>query len=473
MIYMAGDAGVVFRGPITGEALFANLAGPLAEDLAKIRAGGASEQVAVCVQFDSLDAGQAFRWIVPAAGEEAGDGPQPVGAVNTGDPNSLSDFVRWAGQERPAERYALALWGHGSGWDETDLYARFPEAQKAESTSRSTRKKRLIARGVFASTAAQIMQIPDAEVRGLCYDDTARDFLDNAELQRALADAARRLGRDKIDVLGLDACLMSMVEVAYQLRGEVSYLVAAETVLPTDHWAWTEILQDLHARPGMTPKELAASLAARPPERAEVRGIGALAQAALDLSQVEGAVCALNDWSAELVAAFGDFQVKDAVQRARGKGSHSVLRLKQNGIDDTDYVDLVDFVRRFAREYHFEKDVDAFLASCAAGDGGAADVEARLRPLTAGVLKAFHRRGDGQLVLDMQVEGFNTQGQPGGLSIYLPDLDDRSRDIHEISPQYGNLDFADGAWPELICKQFKQALPEAFLDFRRKRREAP
>lgn len=475
MVYMAGDTGIVFKGPVTGEALFANLSGPLAEDLRKMQAAGSSEQVAVCVQYDSLDAGKAFRWIVPAVGDSTPTYPQPIGAVNTGDPDSLSDFVRWAGQQRPAEHYALVIWGHGNGWDETQLYERFPEAQKVEESSRAVRRGELVRRGVFASTAAQIMEIPDDEVRGLCYDDSARDFLDNAELQRALRDAAQHLGRDKIDVLGLDACLMAMIEVAYQIRNEASYLVGAETVLPTDLWPWTEILQALHDRPETTPRELAVSLAGNSLQGANgSRGIDDMAQSALDLSLAETTVQALNAWTRVLIEGFdADYRVKDAVRRARGKGHNTVLRLGLNGLDETDYVDLFDLVRRFVHEYFYERDVDAFLAGCEADGDQAPDEDAHLRLLTCRLLKALLPEGVASLVLKINVEGFYRRAQPGGLSIYLPPLDDRYRLIDEISPQYGNLEFADGSWPELICKQFDQDLPQAFLDLREKRRAAP
>jgi hypothetical protein len=327
---------------------------------------------------------------------------------------------------------------------------------------------------VFASTAAQIMEIPDDEVRGLCYDDSARDFLDNAELQRALRDATQHLGRNKIDVLGLDACLMAMIEVAYQIRDEVSYLVGAETVLPTDLWPWTEILQALHDRPETTPRELAVSLAGNSLQGANgSRGIDDVAQSAFDLALAGRAVQALNAWTDALVDAFdANYQVQDAVRRARVNGRDGVLRLGLNGLDETDYVDLFDLVRRFVREFFYEMDVDAFLAACDADGNQAPDEDAHLRLLTCRLLKALYPEGEGSLVLKTSVEGFHSRAKPGGLSIYLPPLDDRYREIQEISPQYGNLEFADGSWPELICKQFDQELPQAFLDIREQRRAA-
>ena len=40
---------------------------------------------------------------------------------------------------------------------------------------------------------------------------------DNQELKRVLPKAHRLLGR-KVDVVGMDACLMTMLEAAYQLK---------------------------------------------------------------------------------------------------------------------------------------------------------------------------------------------------------------------------------------------------------------
>ena len=68
-------------------------------------------------------------------------------------------------------------------------------------------------RALFQSTVAQA-----THDRAIAFDDTSKDFLDNVELKKVLAEVKRQTGRE-LDVLGFDACLMSMVEIAYQLRG--------------------------------------------------------------------------------------------------------------------------------------------------------------------------------------------------------------------------------------------------------------
>ncbi|MGE5603099.1 MAG: clostripain-related cysteine peptidase, partial [Nitrososphaerales archaeon] len=256
LVYMAGDTGATFEGTRGDVRLFGNLSGPLKADLEKLAAAGSTEQVNVCVQYDSFGSQTAYRWVVPPKGAQDACGPEPIGAVNTGEPGSLTDFIAWAGQRCPAGRYALVIWGHGTGWSEDQIYARFPAAQTATRDAPASRR-RLLDRGIFASSAGKIMQIEDDQVRGLCYDDSSRDFLDNRDLQQALAGGAQALGRDRIDVLGLDACLMCMIEVAYQVRGEVAALAGSETVLPTALWPWEDLLAALQAQPDMSATDLA------------------------------------------------------------------------------------------------------------------------------------------------------------------------------------------------------------------------
>ena len=66
------------------------------------------------------------------------------------------------------------------------------------------------------------------------------------ELKRAVAYAHTKLGR-KLDVLAMDACLMTMIEVAWQVRGHASVLVGSEEEEPGDGWPYNTVLGDLAA----------------------------------------------------------------------------------------------------------------------------------------------------------------------------------------------------------------------------------
>jgi len=67
----------------------------------------------------------------------------------------------------------------------------------------------------------------------------------------------------KIDVLGLDSCLMSMAEIGYELRDYVSYMVGAEGYEPNAGWPYERILSDLLTDPWMSPDELSCRIVER------------------------------------------------------------------------------------------------------------------------------------------------------------------------------------------------------------------
>jgi len=69
--------------------------------------------------------------------------------------------------------------------------------------------------------------------------------------------------RRPVDLVGMDACLMTMLEVAYQLREHARILVGSETVEPGPGWPHDRILGELTASLATTPDELAAVVVKR------------------------------------------------------------------------------------------------------------------------------------------------------------------------------------------------------------------
>ena len=126
-----------------------------------------------------------------------------LGPTNTGDPHVLKDFISFGAAHYPAKATMLLLSNHGSG---------FWVPPEMQSGKRQTRRRR---HGFFQPTREWLLA-PDP-ARGIAYDDGSGDCLDNRELKQVVAYAHRVLGRP-IDVVGMDACLMTMLEVAYQLR---------------------------------------------------------------------------------------------------------------------------------------------------------------------------------------------------------------------------------------------------------------
>jgi Clostripain family len=72
---------------------------------------------------------------------------------------------------------------------------------------------------------------------------------------------SRVLGR-KVDVVGMDACLMTMIEVAYEMRDYALVLVGSEKTEPGPGWPHAAILGVLTARPALKKLLGCASVAA-------------------------------------------------------------------------------------------------------------------------------------------------------------------------------------------------------------------
>ena len=171
----------------------------------------------------------------------------------------------------PAEHYMLVLWNHGAGWDYANLYqgdvfsgAAPPITRKKKplaSTRGGGRALRLAhvraglsrtRRALFSTTVEKAVK-----TRGIAFDDQAQDFLDNIELKRVLLEIKKMLKR-KIDILGMDACLMSMLEVAYQIKDSSDYQVGSEESEPGEGWPYDRVLKLLAAKPSMSSSQLAA-----------------------------------------------------------------------------------------------------------------------------------------------------------------------------------------------------------------------
>src|SRR5204862_7720054 len=127
----------------------------------------------------------------------------------------------------------LVLWGHGSGHDDRDVY-RLARGQVTPRVAAELARKRL---GFFGSTRRALLE-RGGPARGYGYDDTSGAFLDDIELPCALRDVPAALGQP-LDLLGFDACLMGMVEVAFQLRGTARVLVGSQLVEPGDGWSYS------------------------------------------------------------------------------------------------------------------------------------------------------------------------------------------------------------------------------------------
>lgn len=126
-------------------------------------------------------------------------------------PASLALWTWYGVTNFPAAKYALIIWDHGSGWEK---------------------------------------DVDENPVKGSCSDDTSGwGELEIWEVRWALNAAFGYLPISKLDLLGYDACLMGMAEVAAQTSDIVDTFVGSEDNEGLDGWEYDRWLSDLTSNP--------------------------------------------------------------------------------------------------------------------------------------------------------------------------------------------------------------------------------
>ena len=396
MVYLAGDNNLDSAGVI---------------DLKEMKKVGSTDQINVIAQFDRQGKDLSTnRYYIRKSGTLAKDVVGSLGETNMGNPRVFEDFIKWGIKNYPAKNYLLVVWNHGNSWDDESVYRvarnmmnfnikRRGEvvlpAKRAQKDSVSIRRIRAIGGKKFRHTLFYTSIMKAITIRGIAYDDDAQDFLDNIEMKRLLASAKKILKR-KIDILGMDACMMSMAEVVYQLRDSVSLTVGSEEVEPGDGWPYDRILAKLTKKPAMMPSELATIIVNE--YLASYPANAGVTQSACDLSK-SGLLASAVDQLADVLNS----HLSDAGSRA----AIVECRLQTQAYDTPDYIDLYDFCDLLEGKTGFGD----IRAACSA-------VKNAIKP-DGVVIKSGYRGG--------KVKHSN------GLSIYFPQK--------SLSSLYATLDF--------------------------------
>lgn len=206
-----------------------------------------------------------------------------MGELNMGDPAVLTDFVSWAMNAYPAEHYALSIWNHGDGWRKSMMKIDTILASKPKGPGESN-------------------------VKAVASDDTDNDILFMREVQDALTSARAITGR-KLDLIGFDACLMGMTEVAYALRNETSFMTASEELEPGAGWPYNTIMDRLADNPSMTPAALASLIVTSYVDSYSDE----VTMAAYDMNQLSALCKSVDDFTA---AATGNWNLLKAARLA-------------------------------------------------------------------------------------------------------------------------------------------------------------
>jgi hypothetical protein len=137
----------------------------------------------------------------------------------------------------------------------------------------------------------------------------------------------------KIDILGMDACLMSMMEVYYQMRDVAEFSVGSEESEPGEGWPYDRILKALAAKPAMSPEELSKTIVSQ--YLASYKASDVVTQSAVNLSVLTPLATAVNSLAKALKSILSDTASRTALINARAQ-------VQEYSRPYDDYCDLLD-----------------------------------------------------------------------------------------------------------------------------------
>lgn len=394
------------------------------KSLTEILDVGSTGEVVLGAFFDGKTGAGIYTMGIDAPGRV--EHQQLLGNFDSGDPAGVVAAAKWLFDKYPAERYAIVLWSHGTGWEPAEIDEVAREVRPAEPLGSDETRERSAAPGrqvLFRPTLRALLKPAKPRERAILFDDGTGHSLDTIELGNAVAEIAAAIGQP-LDLLGMDACLMANVEVAWQLRGHVKYLVASQELVPGHSWPYGKIFGKLIATPAMNAATLAklivdeyvAYYTANPP------GAGDITKVALDLSRIDELRKAADEFAAAILADIDSEANPLAAAQIAARDQESRKGARKPNKFDFHLWDLGTLARRLAA-----RNPGSAIANASA------NLLQALQPGAGAVLAEGHV-GD-------WFDGL------GGVTAYLPMNPARA------SAHYADLGFAqDTRWPKMLAE---------------------
>jgi hypothetical protein len=151
-------------------------------------------------------------------------------------PSALGEFIDWSVKAFPSKYRMLILSGHGSGAEGDFL----TDDNPGQGTGARPRPQ-----AVSAKPADDEPRLPPSGT--LTIPALGQVLAPSPATRRMALAKGRDLShpRPRIDVLGMDSCLMSTLEVADEVSRSVTFLVGSEGFIPNTGWPYFELLTKL------------------------------------------------------------------------------------------------------------------------------------------------------------------------------------------------------------------------------------
>ncbi len=300
---------------------------------------------------------------------------EELGVYDMGDYKNLIDFVAWGAKNYPAKNYLVDIWNHGSGWN----------------------KNRALT------------------FKGISYDDQSGNHITTAQLGEAMASIYQVLGK-KLDILSMDACLMQMAEVCYEVKDYVSFCVASEETEPGDGYTYDTFLGPLAANPSMDPLAV-SKLTAQAYTEHYIQQNEACTQSSINLAQFDAFMVKFDQFCAKLAELMSDKTVVAAIKKQ---------------------------VRPYTQAFYYRSNIDlGHFVSLVQKNVNNPEIQT----LAAEVL-ALYGAGQNPLVAGNYINGSSMKNATG-LAVYFPS--------YSLGSDYNKVKFSKSNWALFLSKYFAAA----------------
>lgn len=308
-------------------------------DMASI---GSSKDLNILVQWHDPNHNGVWRYKI-VAGKMELDMHLPVN-IDGNAAKDLVDSMNWAVSKYAAKKYALIFWNHGIGildpaWGDqamgfmrSDATLNNPRAMIEGLTYIEQEPKK-------ANAPARQLPLKGGH-RGILFNERTKTYMNNQTLSTALsAIKTTVLNNKKIDLIGMDACLMAMTEVCYQIRNYADYFVGSQEVELAFGWGYAPVVQQFVGKP--SPQEAAKGIVTSY-ENLYKQKINFYTQSAVDLGLMNDLKESINLVVQKLMAC------RDIDQR---KVVATLKQARQQTLQfsTTSYVDLHSFFQELQR----------------------------------------------------------------------------------------------------------------------------
>lgn len=216
---------------------------------------------------------------------------------NMATPANLTDFIAWGEKSYPADKFVLVLWDHGGALD------------------------------------------------GYGHDENANMMLSVMQIKEAL-DNASKITRNKLEVLGFDACLMANLEVLTNYKSYSNYFVASEEVEPGHGWNYTPIFNAIANNTVTDGASLGKVIADGYIAQSKTEETSGITLSVINNAKVDKVIAALDGFVSDITAAAQKNTGSKYLPISKGRSESEEYGKSDKSPDKSlDVVDIMDFAK--------------------------------------------------------------------------------------------------------------------------------